>query len=173
MKKSDILEFPEYYDYYINLNEDIELDVCFNESLQQIDAVDIEQLKRIGLKIYADNKWTLNKIIQHVTDWERIWCYRTIIAVRKVEPIPAGNDHNLMVASSNADEIPIEQLLAEMRAVRIATLAMFATFNNEILLSNCKFNNTQMSVLAMAFNIIGHQLHHFYIIKKRYIPLDK
>lgn len=78
-----------------------------------------------------------------------------------------------MADNSNADELPIEQLLAELRAVRMATKAMFGTFNHEILISNCKFNNNQMSVLAMGFNIIGHQNHHFNIIKERYIPLDK
>lgn len=173
MKKSDIKELPEYFDYYINLNEDVELAEAFNKSVKQIDDVDIQQLKRIGLKVYADKKWTVNKIIQHLTDWERIWCYRTLLAVRKEGTIPKGHDHNMMADNSNADEIAIEQLLAELRAVRMATKALFDTFNSEILLSNCKFSNNQMSVLAMGFNIIGHQLHHFDIIRKRYFLLDK
>ncbi|MBS1573055.1 MAG: DinB family protein, partial [Bacteroidetes bacterium] len=49
---------------------------------------------------------------------------------------------------------------------------MFDTFNDRILLSNCKFNNNQMSVLAMGFNLLGHQIHHFKIINERYFPLD-
>lgn len=173
MKKSDIKELPEYFEYYINLNEDIELTEGFNKSLKQIDDINIEQLKRIGLKVYADGKWSVNKIIQHLTDWERIWCYRTLIAVRKEGTIPGGLDHNIMADNSNADELPIEQLLAELRTVRMATKAMFDTFSHEILISDCKFNNNRMSVLAMGFNIIGHQLHHFNIIKERYVPLDK
>lgn len=173
MKKSDIKELPKYFDYYINLNEDVDLAEAFNKSVKQIDDVDIEQLKRIGLKVYADKKWTVNKIIQHLTDWERIWCYRTLLAVRNEGTIPKGHDHNIMADSSNADKIAIEQLLAELRAVRIATKALFGTFNSGILLSNCKFSNNQISVLAMGFNIIGHQLHHFNMIRERYLPLDK
>lgn len=172
MKKSDIKEFPEYFDYYINLNDDVELSSAFEKSLKQIDEIDTEQLKRIGLKVYEDGKWTINKIIQHLTDWERIWCYRTLLAVRNEGAIPGGLDHNIMADYSNANELPVEQLILELRAVRLATMAMFGTFNHEILLLNCKFNNNQMSVLAMGFNIIGHQLHHFNIIKERYIPLD-
>lgn len=173
MKKSDITEFPEYYDYYINLNEDIELTVAFDKSLKQIDDINIEQLKHIGLKVYAEGKWTVNKIIQHLTDWERIWCYRTLLSVRNEGSIAKGLDHDIMAEHSNADEQSIEQLLAELRAVRIATKAMFDSFNHEILLSDCKFSNNQMSGLAMGFNIIGHQIHHFNIIKERYIPLSK
>nr|HPK09746.1 hypothetical protein [Saprospiraceae bacterium] len=82
MKKSEITEFPEYFEYYINLNEDVELMEMFNKSMEQIEDINIEQLKRIGLKTYAVGKWTVNEIIQHLTDWERIWIYRTILAVR-------------------------------------------------------------------------------------------
>lgn len=172
MKKSDIKELPEYFDYYINLNEDVELAEAFNNGLKQIDELNIDKLKRIGLKVYANGKWTINKIIQHLTDWERIWCYRTLIAVRNEGTIPTGLDHNIMAYNSNADELTVEQLLAELRIVRVATKAMFDTFNNEILLSNCKFNNNQMSVLAMGFNLLGHQIHHFKIINERYFALD-
>jgi hypothetical protein len=172
MKRSDIKELPEYFDYNINLNEDVELTEAFNKSLKQIDELDINKLKRIGLKVYANGKWTVNKIIQHLTDWERIWSYRTLIAVRSEGTIPTGLDHNIIADNSNADELTTEQLLAELRAVRIATKAMFDTFNNEMLLRNCKFNKNQMSALAMGFNLLGHQIHHFKIINERYFPLD-
>ncbi|HET7361882.1 MAG TPA: DinB family protein [Salinimicrobium sp.] len=172
MKKSDIKQLPEYFDYYINLSEDIELEEAFNKSLKQIDAIDVAQLNRIGLKAYEDGKWSINKIMQHLIDWERIWCYRTMLFARQEGTVPAGHDQDLMGQNSNADELSIEQLIAELKAVRLATKAMFESYNRQILEINCKFYNYEMSVLAMGFNIIGHQLHHLNIIKERYIPLD-
>lgn len=172
MKKSEIKELPEYYDHYINLNEDIELAQAFEKSITQIGHLDISKLKRIGLKVYAKGKWPIHKIIQHLTDWERIWCYRTIIFARGENTIPHGLDHELMSNNSNADNLPIEQLIAELRAVRLSTKAMFDSFSPRILNLNCKFYNSEMSVLAMGFNIIGHQLHHFDIIEERYFSLD-
>ena len=172
MKKSDIKEFPEYFDYYINLSEDIELTAAFDKSLKQIDDLDIEQLKRIGLKVYAEGKWSVNKVIQHLTDWERIWCYRTLLFARKEGTVPDGIDDLVMADNTNADELPIVQIIAELRAVRLATIAMFDTYNDQILKLNCKFYKYEMSVLAMGFTIIGHQLHHFNTIKERYLPLD-
>ncbi|GAB3223447.1 DinB family protein [Spirosoma arcticum] len=171
MKKSDIKEFPEYFEYYINLNEDIELVDAFDKSLKQIDDIDIAQLKRIGLKVYEEGKWSVNKIIQHLTDWERIWCYRTLVFARNEGTVPEGLDEKKIASNSNGDELPIEQVIAELRAVRCATKAMFDTFNPQLLEINCKFYKYEMSVLAMGFNIIGHQLHHFNIIKKKYFPL--
>ena len=173
MKKSDIKEFPEYFDYYINLNKDIELAEAFNKSLKQIDDIDMAQLNRIGLQVYEEGKWSVNKIIQHLIDWERIWCYRTVLFARQEGTVPEGLEDQLMAKNSNADELSIEQLIAELRAVRLATKAMFDSFNLRILETNCKFYNYEMSVLAMGFNTIGHQIHHFNIIKERYIPLDK
>ena len=173
MKRSDIKELPEYFDYYINLNDDIELVLALDKSLQQIDDLDIAKLNRIGLKVYADGKWSVNKVIQHITDWERIFCYRTILFARREGSVPEGHDEEIMAANSNADELSIEQIIAELRAVRVATKAMFEIFNREILETNCKFYNYEMSVLAMGFNAIGHQIHHFGIIEERYFPLDK
>ena len=172
MKRSDIKEFPEYFEYYIKLVEDIELADAFDKSLQQIDDLDIAQLKRIGLKVYADGKWSVNKIIQHLIDWERIWCYRTLVFARNEGTVPEGLKQEIMADNSNADELSIEQIVDELRAVRLSTKAMFDSYNQQILETNCKFYKYEMSVLAMGFNIIGHQLHHFDIIKERYLPLD-
>lgn len=173
MKKSAIKEFPEYFDYYIHLNEDVTLEEAFEKSLHQIDELDIIHLKHIGLQVYAEGKWTIPQIIQHLTDWERIWCYRTIVSVRKEGNIPEALDQEIMASNSNANELPIEQLVGELRAVRVATQALFASFNQQILETNCRFYNCHMPVLAMGFNIIGHQLHHFKVIKERYMSLVK
>ncbi len=173
MKKSDIKTLPEYFDRYIDLCEDIELDQAFQESLKQIDALDLEQLNRIGLRTYEKGKWTIHTILQHLTDWERIWGYRTIVAIRNTGAVPSGLDHNQMADHGNADRLSIDQLIAELRTVRLATMAMFDTFDQVMLQSNCKFSNNEMSILAMGFNIIGHQIHHFNTITERYLPLDK
>lgn len=172
MKRSDIKIFPEYFEYYINLVEDIDLTHAFDNSLKQIDDIDIEQLKRIGLKGYAEGKWSVNKVIQHLTDWERIWCYRTLVSARSEGNVPEGLNENIIAENSNADELPIEQVIDEIRLVRLATKAMFETFNPKILETKCKFSKYEMSVLAMGYNILGHQIHHFNIIKERYLPLD-
>lgn len=172
MKKSDIKELPEELKPYVNLNVDIELEEAFSKSLKQIDDIDIKQLNRIGLKVYEEGKWSIKKIIQHLIDCERIWCYRTIIFARQEGTVPDGFDPEIMAKHSNADELPIEKLITEFRLVRLATKAMFESFNREILGTDCKFFKYEISVLAMGFAIIGHQLHHFNIIKERYLPLD-
>lgn len=173
MKKSDIKVIPDDFEYFIHLNDDIELSAAFDKSLAQIDNLDLAQLHRIGLKVYAEGKWSIHKVIQHVTDWERIWCYRTILGARREGSVPDGLDEQIMADNSNADELPIEQIIAELRAVRVATKAMFETFNHQILEANCSFYKSELSILALGFGILGHHLHHFNILRERYLPLDK
>lgn len=172
MKKSDIKQLPEFYKKYILLNPDEALEQAFVSSIHQIESLDIQKLKRIGLQVYADGKWTIPTILQHLIDWERIFCYRTLIAVRNLPTIPEAHDENYMATQTTADALPIEQLIDELHQVRLSTQALFAGFTEEKLQLNCKFHTQQMSVLAMGFSILGHQIHHFNILQQRYFPLD-
>ena len=50
---------------------------------------------------------------------------------------------------------------------------MFDSFNEEILETNCEFFEYEMPLYAIGFDITAHQIHHFNILKERYIPLDE
>ncbi len=162
---------PEYFDYYINLIDDIELSQAFDDSIQQIESFDIEKLTRIGSKIYAPDKWTVNSIIQHITDFERIFCYRALVYARRARIIPQGIDEQILAETSNADRRSIQEVVEELRLARIATKSMFENFDEEILQTNGIIWKYEMSVLAMGFNLIGHQIHHFKVIEDKYFPL--
>ncbi|MBT8233382.1 MAG: DinB family protein, partial [Bacteroidia bacterium] len=134
--------------------------------------IELEQLNRIGLKTYAKGKWTINRIFQHLIDWERIWCFRAIMFARAEGTIPVAHDQEIMGKNSNADEIPIEQLINEMRIVRQSTIMMFKSFNQKILDTRCNFFEYEMPLFAIGLTITAHQIHHLKVIKERYFPLD-
>lgn len=173
MERSVTKKNPEFLEYVLDLNGDIELSEAFKSSLEAINGIDIAQLNRIGLKTYEEGKWSVHKIIQHLIDWERIWCYRAIIFARGEGTIPDGHDQEIMGKNSNADELSIERLINELNIVRQSTIMMFESFNKEILETSCKFFEYEMSLSEIGYTITAHQIHHFNIIKERYIPLDK
>lgn len=78
-----------------------------------------------------------------------------------------------MGKNSNADELSIEQLINELRIVRQSTIVMFESFNKKILETSCKFFEYEMPLFAIGLTISAHQIHHFNIIRERYVPLDK
>ena len=62
-------------------------------------------------------------------------------------------------------------MVADLRAARVATRALFASFDQEMLDTLGLCWKYEMQVLAMGFNIIGHQVHHFRVLGERYYPL--
>ena len=173
MKNQEVKKNPEFLEYVFKLNEGIELTDALELSLKKINEIDIAQLNRIGLKTYKKDKWTIHKILQHLIDWERIWCFRAIFFARGEGSIPDAHDQEIMGQNSNADELSIEQLVNELRIVRQSTIMMFESFNKKILETNCVFFEYEMPLYTIGLTVAAHQIHHFNIIKERYIPLDK
>ncbi len=173
MEESETNKRPEFLDEVIRLNGDITLSDALKQSLDKINELDIARLNQIGLKTYKEDKWSVHKIIQHLIDWERIWCFRAVIFARGEGTAPDGHDQEIMGKNSNADELPIEQLIDELSIVRQSTIMMFKSFNKEILETNCEFFEYEMPLYMIGYSITAHQIHHFNIIKERYVPLIK
>ena len=173
MKNQEIKKNPEFLEYVFKLYVGAELSEALKLSLKEINDIDIAQLNRVGLKTYEKDKWTIHKILQHLIDWERIWCFRAIIFARGEGSIPNAHDQEIMGENSNADELSIEQLVNELRIVRQSTIMMFESFNKKILETNCVFFEYEMPLNTIGLTITAHQIHHFNMIKERYLPLDK
>ena len=153
------------------LNKGIELEEALKLSLKNINEIDLAQWNKIGLKTYKKDKWTIHQILQHLIDWERIWCFRAIIFARAEGSIPEAHDQEIMGTHSNANELTIEHLVNELRSVRQSTLLMFESFNKKILETNCVFFEYEMPLFSIGLTITAHQIHHFNIIQERYLPL--
>ena len=173
MENQEVKKNPAFLEYVYELNEGNELSEALEISLKAINDIDIAQLNRIGLKTYEKGKWTIHTILQHLIDWERIWCFRAIIFARGEGTIPAAHDQEIMGKHSNADELSIEQLVNELRIVRQSTIMLFESFNKKILETNCVFFEYEMPLHSIGLTIAAHQIHHFNVIKERYLPLDQ
>lgn len=163
---------PAFLEYVYKLTEGTELNEALRLSLTEIDTLDIAQLKRIGLDTYEKDKWTLHQILQHLIDWERIWCFRAILFARAEGTIPEAHDQEIMGQNSNANERSIEQLVNELRIVRQSTIMMFDSFDQKILETNCAFFEYEMPLYSIGLTITAHQIHHFNVIEEKYLPLD-
>ena len=172
MKNQEVKKNPAFLEYVYELNKGKELTEALEFSLKAVNDLDIAKLNSIGLKTYEAGKWSIHKILQHLIDWERIWCFRAIIFARGEGTIPGAHDQEIMGEHSNADELSIEQLISELRMVRQSTILMFESFSDSILETNCRFFEYEMPLSAIGLTIVAHQIHHFDVITERYIPLD-
>lgn len=171
MKRSDINPMPDYYDRYINLVADVELSQAFDDSIEQLNELDTNLLEEIDREASALGKWTPKQIFQHIIDFERILSYRAMLFARREGSIPQNFDQDRLAENMRAEKRTIDSLIMELKVVRISSQAMFESFDEEMLLA-CGMNwKCEISVLAMGFALLGHQIHHLKIIEENYYPL--
>jgi hypothetical protein len=170
--KSDILTPPSYFDRYISLVEDIPLETAFEKSILEIEQLDLAALLRVGDQTYAPGKWTVRQIVQHLTDWERIMAYRALVFARKAtdNPLP-GHDQDRMTENLYLDNRSLDQVLGELKSVRQATFTLFDGLDATALSNTGRTWDYELSALAWGFTILGHQKHHFAIIRERYLTI--
>ena len=171
MKKSDIQPMPEFFDRYINLVEEDDLFEALANAQHVIENTDMEKLHKIGSKIYAPGKWTINDIYQHIIDNERIQSFRALWFARGDSSELPGYDENLFADHAKTDNRTIDELIDELLTVRKSTIQLFKSFEPEALKIVGTCFNRKVPVLGLGYMLVGHQIHHLRVIKERYEPL--
>ncbi len=119
---------------------------------------------------YAADKWTIKEILVHIMDTERIFGYRALRFARNDKTALPGYEQNDYVPYSKANERTLTDIFQEYAALRSATITMFESFCDEDYVRNGIANGNPASVRALAYQIAGHELHHWNLIKERYVP---
>ena len=171
MKRTDIPEneYSIFNATYINaagegnLYEDLE--ISLHDFIRFVQDIPMDKFDYR----YADGKWTIKEIIQHVIDTERIFSYRALrISRNDITALP-GFDENDYALNTNANDRHLQSLLTELSIVRQSTLALFKSFSEEQIKRIGIASNNEISVRAIGFIIIGHQKHHQKVYKERYL----
>ena len=163
-------EYSNFYKSYI------EKTAPFNlfDSLHQSRTDLIEVLKTVAVQNkqlfkYAPEKWSIQDVILHLSDAERIFCYRALCISRNDVTHFPGFNENDYVNFAGADARDFDSLVTEFQMVRNSTLQLFETFNeNQILKMGIAAENP-ISVRAIGFIISGHMFHHIQILNDRYL----
>ncbi len=170
IKRSQLSPLPGYFDRYINVVDDVNVVRALEISLEEIDAAAIAKWKALGNQVYAPGKWTVNDIVQHIIDAERVFCYRAVSFARgeqKVMPF----DEELWGKNAKASNRKLDDLLDELIATRKSTIHLYKSFTDEMLIRVGIGFKGEYSVHDLGFIIAGHQRWHLNVIKERYLPL--
>jgi hypothetical protein len=119
---------------------------------------------------YAPGKWTVKQIVGHLNDAERVLSYRALHLARR-DPTPlASFEQDDYVAQSSANSRSLRSLLDELKAVRQSSLALFRNLPDEAWLFRGRVSDWNLTVRGILFTVAGHELHHYRILQKHYIP---
>jgi hypothetical protein len=171
-EKNDALA-AEFYQNYIKKAPDNNVVKAIQKNARNFRRL----LKHIPKKkydyAYAEGKWTIRELVQHVIDAERVFSYRaTSIARKDPTPLPSF-DENVWASNSQAANRGWKDMLDEFSSLRRANEILFESLTEEQLRSIGVASNKEINVLALGYIIAGHAEHHISIIKERYLNKKK
>jgi len=163
-------EYPAYAQGYVSLITGSNILETLRTQLQQFAALFSGRSERDGDFRYAPGKWTVKQVVGHVSDAERIFAYRALRIARGDQTPLSGFDQDDYVRAGDFNQRTLGDMVDEFADVRMASLALFTSLNEEAWLRSGVANNQPTTVRAIAFIVAGHELHHRRILKTKYFP---
>jgi DinB superfamily len=169
--KPNYNDAPDYCAYYFDLVTEQDLIEALKrtaeETVQLFAGVsaDNENYK------YAGDKWTIKQLLRHLVDCERVYTYRAMRFSRLDDTELPGFDENNYAKRDNTSELSLQNLVAEYKALREATIYLFEGMNDTMLDFKGKANNRASTARAWGWMAAGHNMHHCTILKKRYLKV--
>src|SRR3984885_15559899 len=103
MPKPAATDYPEFFNRYIaQVQEDDLTEAFINQSIalpQFLRSIS----EQTSMHTYAEGKWTIKEMLQHITDAERIFSYRALCIARKEESSLLSFDENAYAENSYAN----------------------------------------------------------------------
>lgn len=169
MAKPLIEEVPAYYRPFLKTVPEDEVVLALKSGLDAF----VIPLQGIDVSLhdyaYAEGKWTIKEVVQHVVDTERIFAYRALCIARGETNKLAGFDQLLYAENVDCSKKSLEQILSEFRTVRLASLSLFESFGSNELNRRGNTNGLDVNVNLLGFIMCGHALHHGKVMAERYL----
>lgn len=164
-------DYPAYFEKYISLVPDgVSLfDTLTQSNMDTIDLITSVDGETLSYR-YAEGKWNIPEIVQHLMDAERVFAYRAMRIARGDKQDNPGFDENVFVANSYASERNIMDMAREFSLLRASTIELLKSLKEETYNEKGSSNGNPITVSALAYAIAGHELHHVKIIEERYLP---
>ena len=165
-------DFGDFYRHYISLtkgNNPAELIAHHAEELALFFGQLSESLANYA---YAPGKWTVNQVLQHLIDTERIFTYRLVwIARGDVRSLP-GFDENQFAAAAPATHLKLKDLVEEFLLLRKSTDLLLKGLTKDQLARKGEASGCPLTANAQCFILYGHNLHHLQVLSERYLSFN-
>ena len=163
-------EYAEGYARYIEAAPEGDVLALLRAQLDEVGELYSRLTEAQGAHRYAPGKWSLKDLLQHLSDAERIFAYRTLRFGRgDATPLP-GFEEDDYAAAAKADDHSLETLLADFRSARQASLALFGSLPAAAWLNKGTSNGRSVTARVLPFVCLGHAAHHLAVIRERYLP---
>jgi hypothetical protein len=169
MPKPSLTTYAPYFQRYVDQVPENDLIPAFNNQTAGIDNFLSTISEEKSAYAYAEGKWSIKELLQHVIDTERIFNYRALCFARGEKANLPGFEENDYAANSHANGRSWKSLIAEFLAVRKSTELLFESFTESVINNAGLANNNPNTVNSLGFIIVGHYYHHKKILLERYL----
>jgi hypothetical protein len=159
---------PGYFDVYLKHVPEENVLLALQAQQPVLDRFIALMNPELAQYRYAENKWTIQTMWQHVNDTERIFGYRALAISRGEIQVLPSFDENQYADESFADERTWHSVWIEWQHLRASTFAMFAGFSEKHLQRQGKFSVHEASVQTLGRILVGHVYHHMEVLRQRY-----
>ena len=163
------LVYADFYANYVQLaaSDDLVKTLKKNRKkfLALLDAIPSSKINHA----YAEGKWTVKQLLQHIIDAERVFAYRAMrIARFDTTPLP-GFDENAWAERADVTARGWNDMIKEFNELRKSNIRMVNQFNKEQLSAEGTASGHPVSTAALCFVMAGHVKHHMNILQERYL----
>lgn len=162
-------EAAEYYFKYIDLVPDG--DICETLARQRNDTLAFLRSvpEEKGRHRYAAGKWSINGVLAHLNDCERLFAFRAFWFARGFDSALPSFDQDIAAAHDGADDRALTAHVEEFDAVRRASLELFSHLPAEAWPRTGIASGNPFTVRALAYIAAGHVIHHTALLQERYL----
>lgn len=163
-------EYGEFFAGYVQL-------VPQNTDIEQVLREQAAELHDLIFTVFKLNdaranqrpeprEWSLNEIIGHISDTERVFAYRTLAVLRGDLTVSLpGFDQDQYVDAARFNARTLESLVTEFSTQRAANIYTFSGLNETELSRTGIANGAAWSVRAGLYIMAGHVIHHIESLK--------
>jgi len=169
MNRPTETEYAPYFQSYIDQVSESDILPVLRSQMDELDVL-LERVEPHQETFrYAPGKWSIREIVGHLIDSERVFGYRAFCIARGEQQNLSGFEQDDYMLTSHYDKIELEDLLSELRLIRLGNIAMFRTLDEESWSRVGTANENQVTVRAIAFIMAGHVRHHMSVLRERYL----
>ena len=162
-------EYASFYQGYIDQVSENEILPVLRSQMDDLDVLLDKVTPEKETYAYAEGKWSIRELIGHLIDGERVFGYRAFCIGRGEKQNLPGFDQDDYMLTAPYNQIDLEDLLSELRLIRLGNMAMFRTFYEESWSRVGNANGSPVTARALAFVMAGHVRHHMNVLRERYL----
>lgn len=165
-------EYGKFYEGYVSWVKGKDIPKLLLSQIEEVRGLFEQMGEEKSNLAYAPDKWTAKEVLGHITDTDRMMCFRALCFARGEKAALPGFDQDKYVAAAGFNQVSLVKLLEDFEMSRYSIASLLNSLPEASLTNIGIANENTVSVRAL-FNIIpGHTQHHLNILREKYLDVN-